>query len=291
MNHLSAVWFPHPFPSLVELQIFFFTLAPIPLGKEASSPLLLTSFSLWLPPSPPLLVSLSTGCVRVWQSFWNNVRVNNTWTHRMSVLNVKTMIFQRKVRTESTTWSRGQIENSQYTKTWSKRRVWRVGWMLNISSLSAVATGGMLCAKLTSWPCMRVLHWYLMHKHFSHVKSLQCERPFTDVMVPKNHCHLILQTQVIRCSWCFQWWWSDLWTSSVHCWRCWTTRRSVPPPLTRWPPYATSWTRCRCQVQSEISHRAVSVSYPTLNFIICRMMIVILHFSPLFVCLFVRCQI
>lgn len=204
--------------------------------------------------SPPHLVSLSTGCVRVWQSFWNNVRVNNTRTHtrthRMSVLNVNTMIFQRKVQTQSRTWSRGQLENSQYTKTWSKRRARLVGWMLNISSLSAVATGGMLRAKLTSWPCMRVLHWYLMHKHFSHAKSLQRELPYPDVMVPTKYCLLTVQTQVIRSFSCVQWWWSDLWTSLVRCWRCWTTRRSVLPPLTRWPPYETSWTRCRCQVQS-----------------------------------------
>lgn len=49
------------------------------------------------------------------------------------------------------------------------------------------------------------------------------------------------------CGW--QWWWSVWWASWALCWRCWTKRRSAPPPPTRWPPYATSWRRFSPQVE------------------------------------------
>lgn len=99
-------------------------------SSSYSSPFLSDS----LPPLfPPLFVSSEqAGCVRVWQGFWNEVKVNKThrntqthlWTHRMSAWNMKVIIFQRKLQTPKLKvgfelcwcWDERAYRNSEHTK-------------------------------------------------------------------------------------------------------------------------------------------------------------------------------
>lgn len=227
------------------LWIFSFSLARFPSGKEARWPPHLPSF---LSKTSSLLSSLCclwTGrmceCVSGYLEQCQGQQIAQTHPHTLGLT--------QDVGAEHKNCSFFR-ESSKYSKL--SVSVWYVR-MFHISSQSAVAAAAPefvpfgLCQFpwFALYPCVKLVFNALGATYFIYVRSLAYW-----FVVSFNWFEQTIKNIFAG----FQWWWSALWMNSTLCWRCWTRRRLVHILLTRWLPYATSWTLFSCQVLNKASN-------------------------------------